>query len=286
MPSLRILVADDQIPDEGLSEQDFRKKFFAKHEGSSHNQAFIDQCIFMRRIVQALRDAGYQVAAARTYSDAEKKIRERKFDLAIIDLGWFMDSSLPEEARPAAGWSLCDKIDEQDARNGKRTPQILFSSRFPAEPELSREAARRQKLPIFKEATDTVRNSLLAAVGFVDATLATQRSLPNSTSSYDEQIKNLALELLQEPLRDYRRWTSLSLVFVALSIVSLLAGVPLAYLGRVQVATLSSISSVVAGAISVLLYSRIKSAQNSVSLAQREVLKRLENQSKETRKTT
>jgi len=111
--------------------------------------------------------------------------------LAIIDLGWFMDSSLPKEERPAAGWSLCQQLDDKDEQRGKRTPQILFSSRFPKEPELSREAARRRKLPLFKEATDIVRHSLLAAVGFVDATLAVQRSASSASSSrFDPELQS------------------------------------------------------------------------------------------------
>ena len=136
----------------------------------------------MGEIVQGLQDSGYRVTVARTHSDAKDEISRGEFDLAIIDLGWYMDFSIPEGKRPAAGWSLCQQIDEKDEANGKLTPQIIFSSRFPDEPELSREAARRQKLPIFKEATDNVRNSLMAAVGFVDATLTAQQSISSTDS--------------------------------------------------------------------------------------------------------
>lgn len=176
MRSLRILVADDQIPPEDLSEQAFREKIIAQYGDTQQCRNFLKQCAFMGGIVQSLRDVGYHVTPARFHSDARRIINENEFDLAIIDLGWYMDDSLPETTRPAAGWSLCEELDEKDERSHRRTPQIIFSSRFPTEPELSREAARRQKLPVFKEATDIVRNSLIAAVGFVDATLAAQRA--------------------------------------------------------------------------------------------------------------
>lgn len=176
MQTLRILVADDQLPPDDVSEQAFRESIIVKYGDTPQSRRFVEQCVFMGGIVKSLRDVGYHITTARFHSDARRVIKENEFDLAIIDLGWFMDDGLPETARPAAGWSLCEALDEKDQQGQRRTPQIIFSSRFPTEPELSREAARRQKLPVFKEATDTVRNSLIAAVGFVDATLAAERS--------------------------------------------------------------------------------------------------------------
>jgi CheY-like chemotaxis protein len=169
--------------------QEFRERIFAKHGDNPHNRQFVKQCVFMGEIVQALGGSGYRVTVARTYGDAAKRISDGEFDLAIIDLNWAMDLSIPEGKRENAGWRLCDLLDDKDKQAGKRTPQILFSSRFPKEPELSREAARRQKLPMFKEATETVRNSLMAFVGFVDATLAAQRSASSTSSSpFDEEL--------------------------------------------------------------------------------------------------
>ncbi|MBA3572164.1 MAG: hypothetical protein H0W34_09370 [Pyrinomonadaceae bacterium] len=280
MPTLHIFIADDQIPPSKLPEQEFRKRLFAEYGDNAQNRRFFEQCVFMGEIVQGLRDSGYRVTVAHTYADAVKEISRGEFDLAIIDLGWFMDFSIPEKERPAAGWSLCQHLDEKDERSGKRTPQILFSSRFPDEPELSREAARRQKLPIFKEATDTVRNSLMAAVGFVDATLTAQRSASSTRSEhFDYELQNIALSHFKEPLQDYRRWTFLTLTFVAISLALLVAGVALAYTHTLQVATLSSVTSLVSGTISALLYKHLGSAQAAVENAQREVLEQLKGRS-------
>ena len=279
MPALRILIADDQIPPSDIPEKEFQKRFFAEYGDNQQNRRFMHQCVFMRDIVQALRDSGYSVTAARTYADAGKEITNGEFDLAIIDLNWSTDSSLPEKDKRSAGWGLCEKLDDKDEQHGRRTPQILFSSRFPDEPELSQKAALRQKLPIFKEATANVRNSLMAAVGFVDATLAGQRSAQlTSSSQFDHELQNIALSLFKEPLRNYRQWASLTLVLVAVSVASVLICGVLAFLGTQGVqkpAALSSIASIVSSLISTLLYKRLAAEQKAMESVRREVLKQL-----------
>jgi hypothetical protein len=68
----------------------------------------------------------------------------------------------------------------------------------------------------------------------------------------------------------------LALVFVAISLVSVLAGIYLAYRSKIPVATLSSITSLVSGMVSALLYRRLAMAQKAVETARREVLKQLQ----------
>jgi hypothetical protein len=274
---LHVLIADDQIPPADIPAQKFREHFFSDYGDSNQNRLFMEQCLFMGEVVQALRDSGYRLTTARTYKEATKVISEGNFDLAIIDLGWYMDFALPENQRPAAGWSLCDQLDERDKLSGTRTPQIVFSSRFPTEPVLSHEAARRQKLPLFKEATPVVRNSLMAAVGFVEASLTAQRfSDAKGGGRFKQELEEVAVSFFRESLHDYRRWALLTLVFVAISLALLVAGVVLAYTGIKPVATVSSITSLVTGTISALLYKRLASAQKAVETARREVLKKLE----------
>ncbi len=277
MAALHILVADDQIPPEDEPEEEFRRHFLAQFGDTPHNRGFLEQCIFMRQVVQALRDYGYRVTAARTFSEAAKQIADSTFDLAIVDLGWYMDASLPQSERPAAGWSLCERLDEKAESSGTTIPQIVFSSRFPTEPELSREAAKRRKLPLFKEATPVVRNSLMAAVGFVDATLAVQRaSEAAAPDRFQRRLEDMALKYFDEALSDYRRWALLTVVFVAISLALLLFGVALAFTGTVAVATLSSITSLVTGLVSTLLYKRLSSAQKGTEAARAEVLAKLQ----------
>jgi hypothetical protein len=276
MGSLHIFVADDQIPPSDVPEREFRENLLAKYGDTQQNRGFAKQCQFMREIVKGLRDSGYQVTAASTYRDAEKEISEGEFDLAIIDLGWYMDFSLREDERGSAGWSLCDLLDDKDKRTGKLTPQILFSSRFPKEPELSQKAAQRQKLPMFKEPTETVRNSLMAAVGFVEATLSAQRSAGSTDSGYFvHQLQSIALSLFKEPLQNYRRWSFLTLFFVAISLALLVAGVVHAYVQKQPVDYVSSFSSLLSSAISALLFKQARSAQAALTSVRGEVLKQL-----------
>ena len=129
---------------------------------------------------------------------------------------------------------------------------------------------------MFKEATETVRNSLIAAVGFVDATLEAQRSASSTSSSpFDERLQNIALSLFKEPLQDYRRWVFLTLFFVAISLALLGVGVTYAYAHSRPVAYLSACTSLLSSTISVLLYKQLRSAQATMEGARREVLKQL-----------
>ena len=275
MAILRIFIADDQIPPSDVPEEEFRKSLIAKY-GDTENRAFLEQCQFMREIVQDLRDRGYQVTVARKYRDAEKEISRGEFDLAIIDLGWYMDSSLRQDEMGSAGWSLCKRLDEKDAQSGKRTPQIIFSTRFPKHPELSLMAAQRQKLPLFKEATDNVLNSLMAAIGFVEATLAAQQSASSASSShFDQELQNIALSLFKEPLQNYRQWASLTLFFVAISLALVVAGVAYGYAHSQPAAYVGAFSSLLGSAISALLFKQLRSAQAALESLRREVLKQL-----------
>jgi hypothetical protein len=152
----------------------------------------------------------------------------------------------------------------------------MFSSRFPGDPELSEKAAQRQKLPMFKQPTETVRNSLMAAVGFVEATLAAQRSAgPTGSSYFEHELQSIALSLFKEPLENYRRWAFLTLFFVVISLALVVAGVVYAYLNNQKVDYVSSFSGLLSSAISGLLFKQASSAQADLTNIRGEVLKQL-----------
>lgn len=272
MPRLHIFIADDQIPPEDMPEQEFRKRVLSRYGDNPKNRDFLNQCMFMREIVQGFRNCGYIVTAARTIADARKAISDGSYGLAIIDLGWYMDPSVPEKDRYAgAGWSLCALIDKKDQLEGKKTPQIVFSSHFPKDPQLSHEAAKGQKLPIFKEATATCRDSLMAAVSFVESSLAAQ----NQGGDFERELERVVLGLIREPLVEYRRWALLTLVCVAASFVLLLSGVILAHFKPANLSVLSSATSLVTGTVGALLYKRLGSAQNALTDLRKELFVQL-----------
>jgi hypothetical protein len=254
-----------------------KKQLISKYGDNANTNGFYNQCIFVGGIIQSLRDSGYKVTTARKYSNAIKVIESSSFDLAIIDLGWYMDTSLPEKDRPSAGWMLCEEIDEKDVQRGKNTPQILFSSRFPKEPELSRIAAQRKKLPIFKEATDVVKNSLMAAVGFVESAMPGNSSTRNaSDNSFNTELQHIALDTFREPIRDNRRWTLFTLIFVYISLCTLICGILLAFFKQVEIGIITTVASIISGIISSVLYKRLNTIQKTLETTRKEVLSQLE----------
>jgi len=264
MPSLRVFIADDHIPPDGIALEEFRRKCEAAHWASPD----IDLGVFMRSVVQALADRGYVVLTARTHRDALLLIDKADFDLAIIDLGWFMDPKLTETAKPAAGWSICDHLDEKDSKRGKATPQIMVSSRFFKSPDLSREAARKGKLPIHKEATQAALESLLGAVRFVETTvLGRPKDAVGSVGDFRRRLQDEFLTNLATAQTEYRRWGVLAIVFVGVSLTLIIVGVVLSYQERLTQGALSSVSSLLSGAVSALLYRRQASAQRSLEKA-------------------
>jgi hypothetical protein len=129
---------------------------------------------------------------------------------------------------------------------------------------------------MFKEATAVVRNSLIAAVGFVDSTLAAQRSAGQlGPEQFGKKLETLALDFYREPLHQYRQWALLTLVLVGLSVLLVLGGVALGLSGQVKVAVLTSISSIVSGLASTLLYKRLDTAQRDMNNARDHLVKQL-----------
>jgi hypothetical protein len=256
-----------------MPDAEFEQNVLATYGDSKQNRKFFEQCLFMRKIVQDLRKSGYLVTAARTIREAKKEISRSDFDLAIVDLGWYMDASVPaHEKDAAAGWSLCESIDRKDQAAGRRTPQIVFSSHFAEDPKLSLRAATSQKLPIFKNVSGTCLNSLVAAVGFVESSLAAHRSTYGS--GFTNHLEEITLGVMREPLNDYRRWTFLTLVCVSASLALLAAGVILVYHNHdnVPISVLTSVTSLVSSTVGALLYRRLASAQNALTNLRKELV--------------
>jgi DNA-binding NarL/FixJ family response regulator len=270
--STRVILLDDQVPPENMDTATFKKNVFKKFGESEHNRAFVDQCIFMTEIITSLKDTGYQIITAREYNEAIEKIEKTEYDIAIIDLGWYMDFSLPENERPSAGWKLCDKLDEIDKKKGRKTPQILFSSRFPTMPELSFEAARRMKLPIYKQSSDFVKNTLLATIRFVESNV-TLVSKDVSDNKFSNEIRNLIIDSFKEPLREYKKWTWITIVFVCTSLLILISGILLVYEKKVEVGTITSIGSIITGSLSSLLYRRLNKSEKTINENKNQLLK-------------
>lgn len=191
---MRVLFADDQIPDEDIPDHEIYDVLRARYPKAQ--DGFIRAFPLMRRVVRSVAENN-DVTVAMRYQDALALAREEHFDVAIIDLGWYADKAVRQADRPVAGWKIAAAIDEADAEDPERpaTAQIIYSARFGSNPELGQIAANKGKLPFFKpyrepftipleseaqveEAADEVASaiqSLRAAVSFIEHLSASGR---------------------------------------------------------------------------------------------------------------
>ncbi len=133
---------------------------------------------------------------------------------------------------------------------------------------------------MFNDPTETVRNSVIAAVGFVEATISAQKSGDSESSGdFDRKLQSIAVDFFKEPLSDYRQWALLTLVFVGISLASIMVGVVLTYANGMRIETLTSVASLVSSLIAAVFYTRLVSAQKALEGARGEVLRELQSRS-------
>ncbi len=242
-----LLFADDYIPDDNLSDNDIKT----------------DQSRFMRQTVQALRSVDYEVTVARTHEEALNLIKKLHFDIAIIDLHW-SDKSIPNADRLTYGWNISDAIDEMDKKLSKKTLQIIYSAQFQYDPSISTRAAEKGKLPLYKTYGEVDPHALKAVVRFIEKNL----TIPSVKEQFDHdrinELRQLLNQYREEPLKQQRRWFNLTFLLVALSIFLLIAGATGAIFWSLQVGILTSVSSIMTGAISSLLYVQLQREQEKV----------------------
>lgn len=276
MPRLKILFADDQIPDENISDIDF--KIMLKEKHPDWNREFINSFRIMRRAVETLRLADYDVTIARTHKDALDLVKNLHFDIAIVDLGWHADESIPYAQRAYYGWKISEAIEEADKKlKSKPTLQIIHSAKFKKDSSISIQAADEGKLPLFKNYSEAGNQALKASVKFIEQHLTSPSVQEQFCQDNTEKLRVITHQFLTEPLNQQKKWFNLTFVFVALSISLLIAGAIGAIFWNLQVGTLTSISSIMTGAISSLLYVQLQRAQKNVE----ESRKKIEQQYKE-----
>ena len=268
---VRILFADDQIPESDIPDSDI-----------AHPERE------MSKAVQKLKDAGYHVDVARTLKEAIDKVKKIHYDIAIIDLGWYFDVSIPSSEQGAAGWKICDAVKEANkaifaskpiGRRMKPTFQIMHSQRFREDAEITTAAAKRGALPVFKDFKEVSHEALLAAVKFVEEN-AIEKSIEEVRQTIAikvaEQSAEMMMRELVTPLEQHRKWFNLTYTFVAASVALLLVGVITAIFGNLPVGTLSSIGSIISGVVSALLFRQLQKSQES-AIVNRDVILELFN---------
>jgi hypothetical protein len=271
MPRLKILFADDQIPDESIPDDSLESTLREQYPQLSND--LIRDFVATRQAVKTLRGAGYDVTAARTYKDALEKVKSSHFEVAIVDLGWFFDMDvlpnfskgvLPKD-REFAGWDICEAIDKADEeRQSRPTLQIVYSYKFIEDPSASLMAADKGKLPVFKNYNEATDQILRAAVKFIETHLESP-SLEEFAHKAAEDFHEMTISTLKGSLAQQKQWSRLTLVFVALSITLVLIAAIFAISGNVRVGTFTSISSTLTSVISGLLFLQLRRAQKTVA---------------------
>jgi len=268
---VRILFADDQIPESDIPDSDI-----------AHPERE------MSKAVQKLKDAGYHVDVARTLKEAIDKVKKTHYDIAIIDLGWYFNASIPRSEQGAAGWKICEAVTKANeaifaskpiGRRMKPTFQIMHSQRFREDAAITMQAASRGALPVFKDFKEVSHEALLAAVKFVEENViekSIEEDMETLAIETAEKLSGLMMRNLVAPLERHRKWFNLTFTFVAASVALLLVGVITTIFGNLPVGTLSSIGSIISGVISALLFRQLQKSQES-AIVNRDVILELFN---------
>lgn len=263
MARLKILFADDQIPDDSIPDDEIKTRLKEQHK--DWDTGFINAFHAMRQSVNTLRNSGYNITVARTYQNALELIAHEHFDIAIVDLGWFADETLAVNHRSFAGWDICEAIDTANNNSATEpTLQIIYSNRFVDDAMISIQAADTGKLPVFKNYKKATHEALRASVKFIETHITSPSSQEQLAISEAKSLHQAMINALNEPLKQLKSWSMLAVVFIALSLLLLLAGASLViFLGKDLVGAVTSLSSIFTGAISALLLSRLRETEKT-----------------------
>lgn len=259
MARLKVLFADDQIPDEDIPDAELasalKKKYPAVDPG------FIKAFKPMRQAVMQIR-SGYDVTVANTYNAALNAIKQTHFDIAIIDLRWDGDLAVPPSESENWGWEICDAIEKADESAPlPHTFQVICSSRFNREPHIALIAAQKSKLPVYKSYNEAGSLSLLASLNFIEKhlfnSISREKVLIDSISSAWDSIKRSMTAAIHQE----QQWSKTTLALVITSVVLLLFGALMALFGQTQIGTLTAIGSLFTSVISTILFVELKRKQ-------------------------
>jgi CheY-like chemotaxis protein len=255
--SLQILFADDQIPDDQIDKKDLDS--YLKNKYPNSPSGFRNACKAMRETVQRLRNAGFNVETSNNYESTIKKGDQIYYDLIIMDLGWTGDKQLSNQDSHYYGWNICEEIKKINIEK-KRSESliIMFSQRFMESPELSRVAAQKGYLPVFKDYGETSNEALIASIKFIEWHLSTDRRLARSLAT---ETRQLMLDSLVTPLEQQKRWFSLTVSAVLLSLTLIIIGILTVLFGEFEVGILTTLTSILTGAISTLFFKQLQKNQ-------------------------
>jgi hypothetical protein len=268
--AIKILFADDQIPHDSIPDDKIREVLKSSHQ--SWDDAFIRAFVLMRQTVRKLRDSGHDVTVANTFERTLSLVHEQHFDVAIVDLMWASDESIPtQEERDNAGWRIGEAIEKADSVLSPTSPTaiVIYSSRFASQPAISSAAAARRWLPFFKiysgnhQSQEAGREALQALIVWFERFF--EVSPPSARKQRaSELVGRAAVDNLREASSSRRRWDLLTALAVILSLLLVIAGGIVALAGRVEVGIVTSLCGAVTGLVPVLLFRPLRDSTEDI----------------------
>jgi hypothetical protein len=172
---LTILLADDQVPwdtavENERTKAEIRREFAVAKPKVDVDAAFADDSAWFTGLLSYLEDTkGEKVIRARTFAEAKQLIdNPRGLDVAIVDLSWWGDYTLPQGAahRNNCGLKLLEAAGD---RNRPKVPIISLSQNFSNDFELMTTVLERGALPVPKNYRDPglAYRALYAAVRYL-----------------------------------------------------------------------------------------------------------------------
>jgi TIR domain len=164
---------DDQLPSliEAENEQtrfELRREF----AGKPNIDAAIDEDFawFQDLLDYLEKTKNVKVIRARSFREAERRIDQpEEFDVAIIDLSWNGDATLPpgKQNRHNVGLKLIERIFGRHRSGGPFTPTIAFSQNFRDDFELMATVLGMEALPIPKSYDRLGHRALYSAISYL-----------------------------------------------------------------------------------------------------------------------
>jgi hypothetical protein len=285
---MRVLFADDQIPDDDVP--DGKIADAVRQVIPDAREGFIRAFKVMRRARQAVAE-DHDVTVASSLDEALLVARTQDFDVAIIDLGWYADLSVPEAERAVARWKIAAALDETDQQHPQRPPtaQIIYSARFGTQPQLAERAASRGRLPFLKpykeqftiplesqagmtkseDGVEAACQSLRATLSFIEHVRTSGTSLQDNVQRNLNVLLKTASDGVSRAVYREKQWDSLTRVMLGLSVLIVLTGVvSLFFLGVPQGAVTAAVGIVV-GLIPRLMYGELHKTRDEIQAAMR-----------------
>jgi hypothetical protein len=234
---MKILIADDHIPDNNVPDDGI--KHYVKQRYRSSDSDLIMKIAFMRKMLNRLRDAGFDVYECNLSSFVEKLIQEIKFDAAIIDLGWFADNAVPEREQAFQGWPIIEMVREKKPN----LPIIMYSNRLFENSDIPNGAAIRGVLPVYKYFEGTCIDNLIAVLHFVHSTR--------------EQVKRI-------DTYTYKALSIITTVMIAIVPIFIVVGLGLLLLDRTDIWRLNVSLNLVIAALSSVFWKYLDMTRKNI----------------------